>query len=151
MGLFNRMIRRDLSGNVAKSSDTITNAILIAGVQKIVHDYGAALESCKSTYADASELPYPKPVIKRAMIAAITMTQDAKMRETLKTSYMLLADWQEGVAALGPDPFLQITPDDDIRESAKRISERGKPFMELHARVIAEMQALTAELKALGL
>jgi hypothetical protein len=150
MGFFDRIIRRDRSGTVAKPSDTITNTILAAGVEKIVKDYGAALESRKSQLVDASELPHPKPVIKRAMIAAISITQDAKMREALKSSFVLLADWQEGVGP-GPHPFEAALQIKDIRASANAVHAASPTYMALSAKVLAEMQELLAELKALGL
>lgn len=150
MGIFDRLIRRDRSATVAKTSDAITNTTLLAGVQKIVNDYGAAQMSRNSTFADASELPYPKPVIKRAMIAVMSITQDAKMRELLKSSYVSLADWQEGI---GPGPHLLETAMaiEDVRASAGAVCAASPSYMEINAKVIAEMQALMAELKVLGL
>jgi hypothetical protein len=150
MGIFNSLIRRAQPATVAKSSATATNTILIAGMQKIVQDYGVSLESHKSAFADVSELPYPKPVIKRAMIAAVAITQDAKMREALKTSYVSLAVWQEGIGP-GPHPFETAMAIKDIRASAQAVSAAGPSYMEINAKVIAEMQKLLAELKVLGL
>jgi hypothetical protein len=148
MGFFDRIVRRDRSGTVAKSSDTIMNTTLLAGVQKIVNDYGAAMESRKSTFADASELPYPKAVIKRALVAAMAIHTEGKMRELLRGSYVSLADWQEGVGP-GPHPMEAAMKIEDIRASAEAVRAASPSYMEISAKVIAEMKVLMAELKAL--
>jgi len=133
----------------AKRRSRRTNTTL-AGVQRIVNDYGAVQMSRKSTFADASELPYPKPVIKRAMIAAMSITQDAKTRELLKDSYVSLADWQEGIGP-GPHPFETAIAIKDVRASAEAVCAASPSYMEINAKVIAEMEDLMAELKVLGL
>lgn len=130
-------------------SNPVTNRIFAVGVRKIVNDYDAVIMSRKSRFSDVSELPYPKPVIKAALLASISVTKNTKMREQLKTSFVSLADWQEGVAALGPDPFSQVTPDEDIKASAKRIFEKGQPFVELGAKAVSECKALLEELEEL--
>ena len=122
-----------------------------ADVEKIVHAYSAAVLSRKSMISDTSELPYPKPVIKAALIAAISLTKDSKMREQLKTGYVSLADWQEGVGP-GPHAFETTQADlDDPMAAMKRIKAAGPSFTEIPTRVAAEAQNLFDELKALGL
>jgi hypothetical protein len=132
-------------------SSPITDQILAAGAQKIVNDYGAAIESRKSAFADDSELPNPKPVIKAAMIAAIQVVQDAKARELLKTNFVLLADWQEGIGPGPHDLDVADRPGETIQEQAKRISETAPAYMAILKRVTTEMQGLLAELKSLSL
>jgi hypothetical protein len=80
---------------------SFTDEVFAVGLQKIVNDFGAVLASRKTSYADASELPYPKYLIKCAMLAAISTTRDEKMKELLKSNFVLLADWQDGI---GPGP-----------------------------------------------
>jgi hypothetical protein len=131
--------------------DAVTNAIWAAGVQKIVNDYGAAIMARKGMFADASELPYPKPVIKAALLAFIALTQDEKMRALLKANFMSLADWQEGI---GPGPHDIDVADrrgETIQEHAKRFSQAAPAYMALSKRSITEMEGLLAELKSLGL
>ena len=132
-------------------SNPITNQILAAGVQKIINDYGAAIEFRKSTFADVSELPYPKPVIKAAMIAAMQIVQDENAREALKTNFVLLADWQEGIGPGPHDLDVADRPGETIQEHAKRFSETAPAYMAILKRVTTEMQGLLAELKSLGL
>ncbi len=105
-------------------------------------------------------MPYPKPVIKAALIAAISATKDAKMREQLKASFVSLADWQEGVGP-GPYPFdttktkkedILSMSDADTLAMAKRIAATDtSAFNKISAKMLAEGQALLDELKALGL
>lgn len=128
-------------------TDVRTN--LPAELQKIVVAYGDALASRKSRPTDASQLPYPKATIKSALIAAIAVTEDAKMREWLRSAFVQLADWQEGIGP-GPHSMVDLFGGDGLREEAKRISEAGPSMLKIGAEVIAEMQALLAELKALG-
>lgn len=131
-------------------SNPFTDAVFAVGLQKIVNDYGDALASHKTSFADASELPHPKPLIKFAMLAAIAGTQDKPAREHLKTSLMWLADWQEGVGP-GPHPLERALKIDDVVESAKRFSAAYPSYSETLVKVVAEMQAQLAEFKALGL
>jgi hypothetical protein len=121
-----------------------------AQVLKIVAAYGVQLSSHKSSPVDASELPYPKATIKLALIAAIAVTEDAKMREQLKTAFTQLADWQEGIGP-GPHSVADLLGGNDPVEQAKRISAAGPAIMKIGAQVIAEMQASLEELKSLGM
>jgi hypothetical protein len=100
-------------------------------IERIVHAYATAISSRKSLLSDVSELPYPKPVIKAALIVAIAVTKDAPMREQLKSGYVMLADWQEGVGSA---------------DAAKSSS-----FPDISAKMLAEGRALDDELRALGL
>jgi hypothetical protein len=131
-------------------SDSVATVIFAVGAQKIVNDYGAALESRKSSFADVSELPYLKSVIKAAILAALAITGDEKMRDVLKANFVSLADWQEGI---GPGPHdLDVTqhPGETIQDQAKRISRAAPAYMELSKRVTTEMEGLLAELKSLA-
>jgi hypothetical protein len=123
---------------------------LSAEVQKIVAVYVAQLLSRKSKPLDASELPYPKATIKLALIAAIAVTEDTTMREQLRSAFVQLADWQEGIGP-GPHSMIELIGGDDLVEEARRIGAAGPSIMKIGARVTAEMQALPAELKSLGM
>jgi hypothetical protein len=144
MGILSKIFGRPPRRSTAKSMSA-------ADIEKILKAYGAATASGESLYRDVSELPYPKPVIKEALILALCVTKDPKDLNLLRSGFVMLADWQEGLNALGPDPFLQGSSDGDVWASAKRIVERGQPFMELKKRAVAEGKALLDELNALGL
>jgi hypothetical protein len=137
VGLFDRLFRRSAPPPAMQETSS-------TDVQEIVQAYAASMSKTRSLVSDASELPYPKPQIKAALIAAISATQDAKMRERLKAAFVSLADWQEGVGA-GPYSFESTT------KMAKRIAVSGPTLTEISARVTAEGQALLDELKLLGL
>jgi hypothetical protein len=127
-----------------------TSKLELSEVEKIVHAYAAAVLSRKSTISDASELPYPKAKIKAALIVAMLVTKDAKMREQLKSSFVSLADWQEGIGP-GPHAFETTKADlDDPMAAAKRVAAAGPSFTAIPATVAAEAGALLDELRALG-
>jgi hypothetical protein len=118
-------------------------------VREIARAYGAVLASRKSMYADASALPYPKRTIKSALIAALSVIEDAQTREDLKAAYVMLAEFQEGIGA-GPYPWELSATDSEGVDAIKRIVDAGSSFTEMPGKVAAESQALLDELKALG-
>ena len=132
-------------------SNSITEVIFAVGAQKIVQDFGHALPSCKGSFADVSELPYPKSVIKVAILAALSIAGDTRVRERLKAAFVSLADWQEGIGPGPHDLDAAQRPGETIQELAKRISQTAPAFMALSKRVTTEMEGLLAELKSLGL
>jgi hypothetical protein len=143
MGLFDRLFRRRAPPSTPK--------VTVAEIENVVHTYSEAMLSKKSVIADVSELPYTKATIKAALLAAISATTDAKMRDQLKSSYVMLADFQEGVGSkpYSFDPKLQDGEDEIAM--MKRIAASPKSFPEISTKVLAEGQSLLAELKALGL
>ena len=58
--------------------------------------------------------------------------------------------WQEGIGP-GPHPLETAMAIEDVRASAGAVCAASPSYMEINAKVIAEMQALMAELKVLGL
>ena len=142
MGIFDRLFRRATPPAAASMMST-------AEAEKIIHAYGAAMTSRKSLYADAAELPYPKATIKMALLIGIAATQDKKARELLKTGYVTLADWQEGI---GPGPHnLDVVerPGETIQALAKRVSETAPAYVELGKKVTKEMEGLLAEINSI--
>jgi len=73
----------------------------IAGANKIVNDYGAFMQSsafpAPGCIADMKKLPYDKEIIKTAFILLLKLCDDPEMKEALKTGYLGLADFQDGV------------------------------------------------------
>jgi hypothetical protein len=75
-----------------------------------------------------------------------------RQREVLKSGYITLSDWQEGV---GDEPVgLDVTKMDlnaDPKELAKRIHDLPDGFMKWQAVAKEEREALKSELQKLGL
>jgi len=117
--------------------------------QTIIHAYAAVLGSRKSIICDVSTLPFPKNQIKAALIIAMQDELDPQVRDQMKTGYMHLADFQEGVGSQS----YEVTPQDAVDPQAfkKRIDGLKPAFTEMPQIVAAEAQGLTEELKALGL
>lgn len=84
---------------------------IIEGVERIVRDYGAYLESRNDEAGliwDVSALPYDKQIILDAICLAIMAETDADQINHLQVGAMFLADHQEGVgntpiSAIGAD------------------------------------------------
>jgi hypothetical protein len=117
----------------------------------IVGAYASAMRAKHSIVADASSLPYPKKSIKRAILFVLATSSDPAAREQLRSAYVSLAEWQEGI---GPGPYaFDITPSEveDPRATAERIAAAGPLVPDIPARVAAESKALLDELKARGL
>jgi hypothetical protein len=141
----------ELLGTIFRRSKTPTTTKgASADVEKIVRAYNAVNLSRKSVIADVSELPYPKATIKSALLAALSVTTDMKMREQLKAGFVMLANFQENVGP-GPYPFDSKRRDgEDDAAMMKRIAATPAPFPEVAAKTLAEERALLAELKTLG-
>jgi hypothetical protein len=144
MRLFSRLFR-------SATTPTATQKAYLSDVQNIIVAYGAALMSRRAIVADTSELPYPKHVIKAALIAAIKVTTDVAQREQLKSAFVGLSGWQEGIGT-SPQSFEVTKADlDDPISAMHRIAAAGQEFTAIPEKIAAEGEALFAELKALGL
>ncbi len=66
-------------------------------VQEILNAYGAVLAepTALGVLRDIRSLPYPKVEIKHALVVALSVTTDPGVREHLKASYVMLADFQQ--------------------------------------------------------
>ena len=112
--------------------------------EQIVQAYGTARMRCENRmFADIRELPAPKVRIKYALLRAIHMETDYRLRETLKSGYLGLADFQEAIG-VGSGGVVNpgMSPEEVLREL---------PSPELLNRVAAERSVLAEELKSLGL
>jgi hypothetical protein len=112
--------------------------------EKIVQEYGAVLASSALTrglVADTRNLPHPKERIKQALVFALRSTKELQMREQLKSAYILLANYQEGVG--DTTVGLDLTKADLNLDLAEM-----KKWWPL---VVAELQALKFELEKQGL
>jgi hypothetical protein len=158
MGLMNRFLRGEgtrpsMAGANAAAPDE--RAYLSAAA--VVHDYGVAVLSVSAAgrgcIADVCRLPHTKQRIKEALVLLLSVTEEVDLRERLKTSYLLLADWQEGVGqTIAPNPPSQGAgeasgagaQDTQARDAAWQAWEQWRP------RVLQEERALKAELQQLG-
>jgi hypothetical protein len=69
-------------------------------IEAIVQAYAKVLEHSAPTpgcVADVSKLPFPKDMIKAALIAAMKLTGDKNTKEALKVGYVQLSSWQKNV------------------------------------------------------
>jgi len=120
----------------------------------IIEDYGEVLEcSAPSSgcVADVSKLPFPKGTIKAAIITALNHIDDEQMKQHLKTAYIALADWQEGVGET--DQGLDISNMDMSQDAAALAeaivsqSESMEKWMAVHRE---DLNSLQSELSKLG-
>jgi len=139
----------NIDGNT-KSDDTGEPA-WAEQAEKIVQKYGEVLQHSSPVagcVADQDKLPYPKDVIKTALIKALQNTVDNHQKEVLKIGYLSLANWQsdvgdsnQGIDISKVDPMIDPTEFLALHESSKDWSQI----------VQNEEMELQAELKELGL
>lgn len=99
---------------------------------------------------DASELPYPKEVIKSVLRHGIKVSEDNKeLLEWLKNAYVALADFQhltdeerDAVAVMGQGSLSRLS----TLEAAQEISRVRKPYEAMLARYRAELAEISKEL-----
>ena len=147
MGLFSSLIDAVRGGKV-KPEMTVAHAELIVAA------YGAILGSgpVPGAVADVSELPFPKEIIKQAVLLLLRTKGDPKLREHLKSGFIMLADWQSGVGPvrLGVD-FTKFDLTQDAMVLAKRHKADADAAEKWLAVAKAEQELLVKELQALGL
>ena len=117
----------------------------------IVWTYGKAIATRRTPIADTSELPYPKALIKAALINSIESSQDAGERAAFVAGYLMLADWQDDVAR-APYELQAFTWNDPSEMPLLReLASDADAYARTLARVAAEFDALAHELATLGL
>lgn len=132
-----------------------SSATLDADFVQIVQAYGKVLETSApvpGTVADTNKLPFPKQVIKNAIIAALHSIDDPQMKEHLKSAYIQLSDWQEGVGK--SNQGLDISTIDlrqDTESFAKAVMEKSSGSEKWLDTAKKEHEALEQELHQLGL
>ena len=123
--------------------------------EQIIQVYGNIMElqsPSQGCVADTSELPFPKEQIKNAIIFGLESTDNPQIKEALKTGYIQLAAWQDGVgnSHIGIN-YEKMDLDENPRKLVNQISnQRGE--IEKWMRVAEmERQSLKNELIKLGL
>ncbi len=84
----------------AKDDERFSVEMNAAKAEKIFRDFGANLNAAKKAgffIGDERDLPHSKKRIKEAILYALRVTKDPKMREELKSAYLSLAGWQPGI------------------------------------------------------
>jgi hypothetical protein len=143
MGFFSRLLGRIGGAGKAQSGSS--------EVFRRVGAYVAALSEPRAAVADVSRLPYPKPRIKEALIAAIGLAREENMRAELKAAYVRLADWQEDLPTLTESSGVSSDDTADSLGGARQAGEMKPSVTKMSARVAAEARMLSDELKSLGL
>lgn len=120
----------------------------------VVADFGDVLEKrppVPGCVADVVELPYTKDEIKRAILAMLAVTNDPKLRESLRFSYFALAGWQAGVGTkrIGYDPT-QLDSSMPTIDLAKEVVASREQMKRWQPIIDAEQEALIQELKQHG-
>lgn len=114
--------------------------------EKIIQEYGNFLQFYAPTsgcVADVGKLPYPKENIKAALIIGLKATDDSKMCEMLKSAFIQLADWQEGVGEFDQGPDLsKYYLNEDPKIMAKKFLEQTQGYEKWASIVAAEQEAL---------
>jgi hypothetical protein len=127
-------------------------------VERIVNDYGAALEAAAATgsiVVDVSRLPAPKDHVKSAIFYALRLTSDKKMLQHLKTGFIDLVNFQAGVGEQTVGFGIESIPEADDTEALKALAQqvvnRSDDVKKWNAIVSAERDKLVQELREAGL
>lgn len=113
----------------------------------VMQKYAALLEAAPGPVHPESMLPYPKPVIKKVLLAAMKVTGD-----DFSSAYLCLATFQTmtpeeqlSAEAMDTDNWPE---DEDPLSFAKRISTSGDGYEAVLERIATEAKQLQAELDA---
>jgi hypothetical protein len=120
---------------------------------KIVQDYGAVLmEATPGVVSDVSNLPHNKQKIKDAIISSLQATNEDSLKQHLKTAYIQLADWQDGVGekSKGLDAS-SLDMSQDATELAQIVHSQVSEGKELTEKMLDESKQLQRELEELDL
>lgn len=109
-----------------KGTQWLSMEMTAAAAEQIFQDFNATLNAAKKAgvfIADERDLPHPKKRIKEAILFALRLTSDPKMREELKSAYLSLAAWQAGIGEAKKPGSLSmlkmlLSKENDLRKSA---------------------------------
>lgn len=120
-------------------------------IENIVQSYGQCMVSNPNNniLRSTKELPYPKKIIKSALLMAIKLTEDRQIKEQLKSGYLMLADFQDDLN----DKTMPNFTDNGDSNATKTIAnqylvhfEKIRPSMEKSK---LELEELISDLKNL--
>jgi hypothetical protein len=100
-----------------------------------------------------SDLPYPKPLIKAALLLVLKFPEYAKTREFLKMAYLTLANFQQLTAieeeAVRKRGKIDLQPQNatELAQQPADVSDRN--YQRASERMLAELNSLNDDLKAL--
>jgi hypothetical protein len=145
------MTQESINDDGNKKSDDSGEPAWVEEAEKVIQKYGEVLEHfglAGGCVADEGKLPYPKDVIKTALIKALQNTADGHQKNHLKIAYLNLANWQsdvgdsnQGIDVSQFDPMIDPTELVALLKSSQAWSQM----------VLDEEIELQAELKELGL
>lgn len=122
----------------------------------VIGEYGEIMEKsapAPGCAADVKKLPYPKHVIKAALIKALKSTSDHQLKEHLKTGYIFLSRWQEGVGEKDQGIDLSKIDRNQSAEDIARamlLAEQAADGKDWNKIILDEQKTLMQELKTLG-
>lgn len=122
--------------------------------QRMVLDYARFLDHSPpmpGRVKDASSLPHNKAELKAALLLCIGHTGDGRLEEHLKSGYLMLSAFQEGVGEdLGTD-FACLDLEQDPLEVAALLEQDAESAHPWQACVREELHSLQQDLYALEL
>jgi len=138
------MTQESINSDGNTKSDDTDEPAWAEQVEKIVQN-ASPVAGC---VADQNELPYPKDVIKTALIKALQNTVDSHQKGALQVAYLSLANWQSDVG--DSHQGIDLTKIDPMLDPSEFLAmhESSKDWGQI---VQNEEKKLQAELKDLGL
>ena len=119
---------------------------------EIVGAYSEALERVRphaGAVADAATLPYPKDIIKWALLIVLEVAEPAR-RERLKAAFVGLSEWQVHADFAQPFDSMRLRRKLDPLALAGELGARRTPEDRWRAAAREEQSALVTELKRRG-
>jgi len=135
-------------------SSDITSTEITNDISTIIGEYGKVLEKSAPSpgcAADVSKLPYPKQVIKSALISGLNAINNPQMQQHFKIAFINLSRWQEGVGE--SDQGINISEIDrnqDAEAIAKALKEQSSGDKDWGSIILNEQRELEEELINLG-
>jgi hypothetical protein len=118
--------------------------------RQIVQAYGNTLTNIRSGIADERTLPFPKALIKQAILTVLPFAPSDEMRGSLKSSYLYLADFQPDLEHQVICPLPAEAKPPRTTEELAAVGAHIEKWLPRSERSIAEMQALLQELRDAG-
>ena len=124
----------------------------------VLEKYIAALNvPCNSVIRDASELPYPKEVIKIVLRGCIEMLKSSdREKESLKIAYQNLTDYQpltdeerEAVAVMTRLGEADELGSESLKKQAELVASLGRAYQAVLNRSQAEREGLFLDVRTL--